>query len=278
MTAKFGAAWLDLREQVDHRSRAPDLLPPLQRWWTARRCAAVLDLGCGTGSNLRYLAPKLPGPQKWTLVDRDAELLGRVGSPRRGVVVDTLRRDLAGDGLAEVRGAQLVTASALLDLVSAPWLSALVDACAVGGCGALFALTYDGTMEWTSGEDPFDAVVRDAVNDHQRRDKGFGPALGPTAARAAEALFRSRQYRTWFSPSAWTLGRKEADLARALVEGWATAVAEQRPEEAEGARRWAKRRRATVAGDDFVLVVGHQDLLALPAAAAPGEWGAAKSR
>ena len=264
MTETFDAAWLKLREGVDHRSRAADLLPDLRDWWIAGGYSAVLDLGCGTGSNLRYLADKIPGCQTWTLVDHDAALLAHVEAPRDDVVVRPVQGDLAGAGLEEVGPAHLVTASALLDLVSKSWLSVMVDACVGARCGALFALTYDGRIEWSGEGDPFDASVRDAVNDHQRRDKGLGPALGPTAGRTAEEMFRRRGYRTWLSPSAWRLGPKEVALAQALVEGWATAAAEERPADADAVTGWAARRRASAERSDLDLLVGHQDLLALP--------------
>jgi SAM-dependent methyltransferase len=277
VSEKFDATWLELREGVDHRSRAVELVPPLREWWTMHGCSSVLDLGCGTGSNLRYLAPRLSTPQRWTLLDHDAELLARIEAPGGDVEVDTLRGHLAREGLAEVSRAELVTASALLDLVSRSWLSALVDACTDAGCGALFALSYDGTIEWSTSEDPsraedaLDAVMREALNAHQLRDKGVGPALGPAAGRIAEELFRGRGYRTWLAPSPWRLGPAESALAVALVAGWATAAAEERPDQADAVRRWAARRGAWVADStaeqDFALLVGHVDLLALPALA-----------
>ena len=265
MSEKFDAAWLELREGIDHRSRAAGALSLLRSWCPVRGATAVLDLGCGTGSNLRYLAPHLSGPQHWTLLDHDADLLARIRAPHPDVTIRPVRGDLAMEGLAEVRRAHLVTASALLDLVSDAWLRALVDACATAGCAGLFALTYDGIIEWSGDEEPLDAVLRDAVNDHQRRDKGLGSALGPTAAVRAEELFRERGYRTWLLPSPWRLGPTDAGLARALVAGWAAAAAEQRPDEADALRGWAERRDAVVARGDFDLVVGHLDLLALPA-------------
>jgi SAM-dependent methyltransferase len=264
VTEKFAASWLELREPVDHRSRADDLLPKLRAWWTTRGASTVLDLGSGTGSNLRYLTPRLPGRQQWTLLDHDAELLAHIRAPGPDVHVKTRRGDLADAGIAEVRRGHVVTASALLDLVSESWLTALVDASVDAGCGALFALTYDGTIEWSGGADPVDALVRDAVNDHQRRDKGLGAALGPAAARTAEAVFRYRGYRTWLSPSPWRLGPAESALAHALVTGWADAAAEQLPDQADAVRGWASRRARSVAAGDFGLVVGHLDLLALP--------------
>src|SRR5690606_37934264 len=118
--AGFSAAWLALREPADHRARAAELLPELGAWWRARRGTHVVDLGAGAGSNLRYLAPRLPGAQWWTLVDRDPALLARAAPPvgeaeGGGRVVDLVRvvADLAREGLDAVQGADLVTASAL---------------------------------------------------------------------------------------------------------------------------------------------------------------------
>jgi predicted RNA methylase len=37
--------------------------------------SVIHDLGCGTGSMARWLAPQLPGEQRWVLHDRDVELL-----------------------------------------------------------------------------------------------------------------------------------------------------------------------------------------------------------
>ena len=85
-------------------------------------------------------------------------------------------------------GRQLVTASALLDLVSEPWLCALANRCAECGAAALFALSYDGRIA-CSPEDPDDGAIVSLVNEHQRTDKGFGPALGPDATDAAERCF-----------------------------------------------------------------------------------------
>lgn len=290
MSESFDAGWLDLREPIDHASRAADLLPPLVEWWTVRGASTVLDLGCGTGSNLRYLARRLPGAREWTLLDRDAELLAAIG-PRMDAstadgreqapalasrtgdkVLRIVQGDLANRGLEEVAGSHLVTASALLDLVSESWLSALADRCTRAGAAVLFALSYDGVIEWAGPPHPLDAGVRAAVNAHQRTDKGLGPALGPRAAGVAERLFRERGYGTRLVPSPWVLGQDHADLARALVEGWCGAACEEVLHPADGAmpsgadevRAWADRRLSAVGTAGFGLTVGHQDLLALP--------------
>jgi hypothetical protein len=176
------------------------------------------------------------------------------------VPVERVIGELDREGLALVPEAELVTASALLDLVTHEWLERLVAACRAAGSAALLSLTWDGTMTWS---DPDDALVAEAVRNHQLRDKGMGPALGPAAGPAAERAFRAAGYDTWLLPSYWRLGVGDEPLARALVNGWAAAASEQRPEDAPLIRNWAERRRPADTAP-FRLEVGHVDLLALP--------------
>ena len=280
MSATFDPAWLALREPVDHRSRAAAALSLLASAWRAGGWSRVVDLGSGTGSNMRYLTPRLPGIRHWTLVDHDAGLLERAAAPE-GVEVTRVVGDLAGRGLEAIpeSRAHLVTASALLDLVSKDWLGALAAACRDAGSAALLALSYDGGIQWQVAQDeprpdddPDDGIIRRSVNAHQRRDKGLGGALGPMAGLTAEMTFRAAGYRVWLLPSPWRLGPADAELARALVRGWETAAVEQlraaADEEAAVARQvraWAERRCATIASGRFGLMVGHLDLLALRA-------------
>jgi SAM-dependent methyltransferase len=262
----FTHDWLALREPVDHRSRAVDLVTLLAEWWASRPSHRVLDLGSGTGSNLRYLAPRLPGEQAWILVDRDAALLDRATSAAvavRGVAgVERVVGELDREGLGLVPGADLVTASALLDLVTHEWLQRLVATCRAAGSAALLALTWDGTMTWDD-PDPDDALVAEAVRSHQLGDKGMGPALGSAAGPAAERAFRAAGYDTRLRPSPWRLGAADASLARALIDGWWAAASEQHPDDAPLIQGWAERRCAMTASKPG-LEVGHVDLLAIP--------------
>ncbi|TVP55217.1 MAG: class I SAM-dependent methyltransferase [Gemmatimonadales bacterium] len=301
--ASFSSEWLALREPVDHRSRAPELLEPLRAWCRAAGVERIVDLGSGTGSNVRYLAPRLfpeHFPQggagvEWLLVDHDAALLeralaGGIGTARGGASAGddalaglsaptgdaapdggrhTLRAvvgDLGTDGLREVAGADLVTAAALLDLVSEGWIDEMVEACRASGAAALFALSYDGRVRWDPVR-PMDALVLGAVNAHQRLDKGLGPALGPDAALRAEQRFRAAGWRTRRAASPWQLGPDDHPLVRLLLRGWAEAAIELRPSIAASVREWETDRTALLdGGGAFSVTVGHHDLLALPPA------------
>ena len=51
-----------------------------------------------------------------------------------------------------------------------------------------------------------------AVNAHQRTDKGFGPALGPAAARAAVARFERVGYSVVHGASDWVFGPDDREI------------------------------------------------------------------
>lgn len=270
----FDADWLALRELVDHRSRAVELIEPLVAAWERGEWMRVVDLGSGTGSNVRYLASRLPSPQRWTLVDHDPAHLRTVGNLKVNVPSCELAVVLGGigsEGLRAVERADLVTASALLDLVSARWLDRLVAACVEAGCAALFALNYNGKITWSADdgpdaevEDPDDRVVWNALSIHQVGDKGLGPSLGPDAGVSALRAFERVGYQCYFHPSSWRLGVDDAALVHRLVKGWAEAAAEILPQESDRISAWAARRSEVVSERRFMLTVGHDDLLALP--------------
>ena len=96
---RFAPDWLALREPVDHRSRAQTLLPLLQTAWSANGWTRILDLGSGTGSNIRYQGPRLIGPQEWTLLDHDAELLAQANDVEQVRCLKRLHGNLEDDGL-----------------------------------------------------------------------------------------------------------------------------------------------------------------------------------
>ena len=63
------AQWLALREPFDIAARSVALTEAVARALPQNRAVRIVDLGTGTGSNLRYLARHFPADQRWTLVD-----------------------------------------------------------------------------------------------------------------------------------------------------------------------------------------------------------------
>ena len=143
-------------------------------------------------------------------------------------------------------------------------MTRVVDACVARGAAALFTLSYDGAIDWRD-DDPDDGLVREAMNAHQRREKGIGRALGPDATVVADRLFREAGYKTYLRPSPWILnGLKDRELTLALMQGWIEASIELRPTDADRLRAWQSRRAATVQAGAYEVMVGHYDVLAVP--------------
>lgn len=266
----FSAEWLALREPVDHRSRSRRVTQSVVNALSSDRPLRVVDLAAGTGSNARFLAPLLPTPQDWLLVDQDAQLLGRARAlmgPISTRVVDLsqlneLRSMFAGDA---VKGAPLlVTASALLDLVSNEWLQTMGTICHDHHAAVLFALSYDGRITCSPAE-PEDELIRTLVNQHQHRDKGFGPALGPEAALEAAEHFGTLGYEVVTDRSDWVVERDSGALQQQLIDGWASAAAEILPGRTSVIRDWQRRRTEHVGHNRSRLIVGHEDLAAFMA-------------
>ena len=93
----------------------------------------------------RWLAPRLPGPQRWVVHDRDDGLLElAVADPPEGVAVETRRSDITRLAPEDLAGASVVVASALLDLLTGDELAAVLRACA--GRPMLLALTVTGRV------------------------------------------------------------------------------------------------------------------------------------
>ncbi len=159
----------------------------------------------------------------------------------------------------------IVTASALLDLVSESWLLALAAHCRVEGALALFAITYNGQFACTPA-DAEDEEVRGLMNQHQKRDKGLGgPAAGPDAGAVAEQCFVQEGYRVRRERSDWVLGPADRDVQRLLIDGWADAATEMAPDREPAIAQWRARRLAHVDAGRSRVVVGHDDLAAWPA-------------
>jgi hypothetical protein len=262
--------WLALREAADAAARADELVERLTRQLPATGPWVVHDLGCGTGAMARWLAPVLPGPQHWILHDLDADLLDVAASEPPGpaadggvVTLETRTSDISRLLPGDLSGSTLVTASALLDILTEEELSALVTVSLGAGCLVLLTLSVVGRVELTPAE-PLDRHIAVAFDAHQRRVTERGRLLGPDAVAVAVKQAARLGAEVHVAPSPWRLGTSEAELAAEWFTGWVGAACEQEVELAATVAPYTHRRLAQAATGELRVTVDHADLLISP--------------
>jgi hypothetical protein len=263
----FSVSWLEQREPFDSRARQNTVIEAAVAAMAGRASITIADLACGTGSTLRTLGPRIEARQNWRLIDNDLSLLARAprSSPPKINITATpidLNRDLeaALDGPVD-----LVTTSALLDLVSEEWLERFVVETAVRRLPVYAALSYNGVIEMTPA-DAADPSIVAAVNVHQRTDKGFGPALGPDAARRAIERYQRVGYEVVQGVSDWLLQPQHREMQVEVLSGWAAAARDIGQVALPEVIAWLTRRRDLVAAGRSSIRVGHVDFFAAPTA------------
>jgi len=277
----FSAQWLALREPADHRARDIALqsivIHDLER--LARMRAGPLqlvDLGSGSGSNLRALAPLLPEHQHWTLVDYDPALLEAARAAcvawadqvvandtplkliknNKHITISFRCEDLSHNIEAVLaEPADLMTAAAFFDLVAVDWLERF---CGLLSTPLYTVLTYNGIENWTPPE-PSDAAMLKAFHAHQQTDKGFGAAAGPTAAGVMEKLLHARGFVVSSASSPWKLDTNDHALIEQLATGSAGAVRDTGLVSQQEVESWQRSRSQA-----STCEIGHTDLYARP--------------
>lgn len=287
----FGLDWLRLRAPFDRAARSGALAEAFAAALRSGggRPVRLIDLGAGIGGNARALAPLIAVDQAWELIDNDATLLawqrrehlawakgGGYAVRDEGtaaLLIDAhgacwrfagRQLDLAADlENAFAERCDGVAMAAFADLVGASWIDRLVAALRRGPLPLLSALEVDGRREWQPAA-PEDPLVREAFAAHQRRDKGFGAALGAEAPQYLAASLAAQGFAVTTEASDWQIGTGDPAMLRALIAGEAEAAREAAPAAASAIARWQARREAEIAAGALTVTIGHCDLLAVP--------------
>jgi len=263
----FSADWLALREAADKASRSAVVLKSAGQAFAGHgpEPMTICDLGSGTGASVTAFANLFPRPQRWRLVDADSanldRALARFSGPRArdGIAVEVAVHDLADKPAPWHAGTDLVTATALFDLVSPKWLKTLAGRLAAERIALLATLSYDGRLT-PAPEHPLDEAMIHGFNRHQQGDKGFGPAAGPLAAALLTSALEAHGYDIVRGDSAWRLdGTRDHELIGAILTGWADTATELELLSPAAIADWRSARLRNTRS----LIVGHTDFFAV---------------
>jgi len=284
----FSSDWLAQREPLDAAARdarlARDFAAAIAE--TPRR---IIDLGAGTGANLRVLAPLISGDQDWLLIDNDPALLTAqrreiarwaarrgwglseeaagaleltVGSARwrvRSQLLD-LQASLEQIDLQDCDG---LTTTAFLDLVSLDWIDRLGRMLSRSPRPFLATLSVDGLRRWQPAMTG-DLRLHRAFEHHQMGDKGFGAALGIAALDELAMRLDRLGFTVRTSRSDWQIAGGHPALLGQMIDEALAVGCELEPDAASTFADWAASRHEQVATGRLALTIGHRDLLALP--------------
>ena len=266
----FSIEWLNLREASDHKARDRHLLKTAANWLNDLKSKdkVIVDLGSGTGSTIRglqrytTLAPSI----QWRLVDNDPELLAEaVHRHSEEYSIESFLVDLSATQKLPLESVSLITASALLDLVSSNFIRDLCQLIKEKNegrpLGFYSALNYDGCIKWTPFH-PLDAAILMNFNTDQRRDKGFGPALGPDATDFLKTQFHSTKFQCVSAKSPWLLGSADYLLTESLINGISDVAIQTDGLTNSEIQDWKTFRIKNVRTGTCYL--GHTDILVLP--------------
>ncbi len=220
----------------------------------------IIDLGAGTGANQRWLAPRLPIRQRWLHLDHNPVISRSLPLPAETEIVDESVEAL-GQLLTRASGdRQLVTCSALLDVLTTEQVEAVCRAVIDNRVPAFFSLTVTGGLR-LSPNDPHDRLLLAAFNDHQRRAGG----AGPEATTLTVSLLRAAEFAVTTQETPWRLTAESgiAFVDQMLEERLAAAVA-QDPALAGTAAAWLELRRAQLIAGLLQIELDHCDILGLP--------------
>ena len=266
----FSIEWLNLREVSDHRSRDKELLKTAVDWLDNLKAKdkVIVDLGSGTGSTIRGLQryTTLTPSIQWRLVDNDPGLLAEaIHRHSEEYSIENFLVDLSKTQKLPLKSVSLITASALLDLVSGDFIRDLCQLIKEKNedrpLGFYSALNYDGCIKWTPFH-PLDAAIAMNFNTDQRRDKGFGPALGPDATDFLKTQFDSTKFQCLSAKSPWLLGSADYLLAESLINGISDVAIQTNGLTNSDIQDWKTYRIKNVRTGTCYL--GHTDILVLP--------------
>lgn len=238
----------------------PDLIDYLALTGDHQDTLEIIDLGAGTGANQRWLAPQLPFRQRWVHLDHDPIISRSLPLPDDTMIIDDTVEALSRLLASRDAGRQLVTCSALLDVLTMAQLNAVCRAVIDNRVPALFSLTVTGTFGVVPSH-PDDQPLLDAFNDHQRRAGRAGPEAASLAAEALRAA--GFDVRCQETPWQLTAASGRAFVGQVLQERLCAAVS-QHPGLAQAANAWLELRRSQLALGIMRVELGHGDILALP--------------
>lgn len=283
----FTAEWLDTRYSFDSKARNQQVEAAFKNYFFGRKEIQLMDVGAGTGNNLRYWFRQLESPQKWTNVELNPELLA-LGFQQaaqllttEGYGVKQFENHISGmkrknGRFHEVRLLALqesfldfafeilpvkpdvVLANAVFDLLSPEMFVAFAEKLIEHRIPLLSTINIAG-LEWSTATFQ-DKYYSRCYLHHMNRPQAFGMALGAHVTDFAIDFCKKHQVNVEWGRSDWQIAETDTAMLLANLNYMEQAIPEMLPEAEHSAfSEWLSDKRKQVEAQKLRLNVYHYD-------------------
>lgn len=283
----FDPNWLQERYRFDEEARNKQLEWTCVNQFAFRDHLQIVDLGSGTGANLRYYLEQFPQNQSWYCVEEDIALkvpfweharqmaidldyaieqegeLMKLTKPGHEVLIHFVHGNLLKvDELVDLLRTDLVLANAVFDLFSKEQFATLVQVLSHHSLSMLFTLNYVG-MDFSPSTEADDHYIGQ-YNAHMQREQAFGRGMGPASSREMEAVLKEALAQVEVGESLWQIGNQEQVMMGFLLGFFEGALSDWWDDEAEkiALEKWLLEKKQQVAEEALAAEVYHLDILA----------------
>ncbi|MCI4647387.1 class I SAM-dependent methyltransferase [Phaeodactylibacter sp.] len=287
---QFATDWLEERYRFDVAARNPKVEAACLQYFAQHPMVSIIDIGAGTGANFIYLSEKFPQSQQWALVELNPNLLKRarerlkIWAAAKGYTVreNGQRLDFQRSGqhihiqllqgsllelprLLQPGQYQLVTASAVFDLLSKQMLSDLIQTFHHNRLALLTTLNYE-SMAYLPG-DAEDKRWIELYEAHMQREQDFGRALGPGCSDFLENGYAQLPTaQTLRAPSRWQIEPADTSMHGHMLQFLEKSLLEMTSmgHSGKGLDAWLQRKKTQLQAQQLRLSVVHSDFFTAP--------------
>ena len=283
---KFDLSWITQRENYDNNSRSSLLNDFLIN--SKDRINNIIDLGCGTGSFLRWCFKNKININKIIMIDHNKKLLNQAPvifakyfreknflfnkfSRRRFEIENIsktknveiiLKEDDISSALQKINQYNIISLSAIADLLSKTFIRKLLNKISSNKL-IYFSICFNGIIKWNP-TNKFDKYIINNFNRHQKQDKGTGLALGSECVKYIKSYSQKKKYKCLKKDSSWFIkSNKQLDqiFQHQYIKTIIKALKEDDITDRNILKEWHAERTKKIESKKSNLVVKHDDIL-----------------
>ena len=258
---EFNNNWLIQREKIDSLSRSKIAISKINNFIKNKDKISIIDLGCGTGSNYRYLSPKIKKKQSWDMLDISLKSINYfkedISKSKKVDNVKFIKTNVIKNiKKIDFNNYDIVTGSAFLDIMPNSWFRDFYNL-NINSKIIYFSINYDGFFKFFPKHKD-DGLVLKLFNSDQKSDKGIGlKAVGPNCSKIINSMF-TKTHKTFILKSDWKVENNK-DFQLTFIKFCEDVVSKSN----KNYKEWIHFRKDNILKNKSKIILRNKDFLAL---------------